>query len=494
MKRIKSLAGLLVLVMLFVMAAPMTTTASYTVKNLKLKRIKLGTTLNVYQSGASYYSRDEEVLYVNSKGLVTAKKIGEANIVIQKDGVKRIQPIEVIPNGKKTTAVKVCADEIALESQKVILTPLYQTVSVQGTDASANEGTGDVEQGNTVVTGYQYKVRLSYKNIATTTVQEVKIDCRLGKTDLTLNFSNIRAGKTSVVEQSGTLDYVVDENTSLVLLKKSVYSNNMICQYNYKSKKFTYTYGTPDITPPVITGFVGKNSYNGKLPYMVVYSDDKKYDYFKYVKATDDREGKIKLSVDTSKVNFKKAGTYTITYTAKDKAGNKAKAKARIQVRVANELDGMADNILKQITKPEWSNTQKAKAIYSYTREHITYIGYSDKSDWEKEAANGIRLGKGDCFTYYSVARILLTRSGIPNIEVKRVKPDDRGHTRHWWNMVYVQGGYYHFDTSPRSVGGRFCLVTDAQMKEYSKTHGNSHIWAYDKIPASGTKHLSDIY
>lgn len=492
MRRIRVLAGVLVLVMLFTMAAPLTT-MSYSIKNLKLKRLKLGATLNVYQSGADYYSRDEEVLYVSPKGLVTAKKLGTANIVIQKGSVKRIQPIEVVANGRKTAAVTVCADEIVLENQKVTLSPLYRTVQTQGTGASPDNGTGGVDNSNTVIVGYDYTVMLSYKNIGTDMAQEIKIDCQLGGKNITLSFANVRAGKTAVSEVSGTFDYIVDENTPLILLKKKVYSNNMLCQYDYNNKKFTYTYGTPDTVPPVITGFIGKNSYNGKLPYMVVYSDDKKYNYFKYVKAVDDRGGKVKLSVDTSKVNFKKAGNYTITYTAEDKAGNRTKARAKIQVRIANELDEMADKILKQITKPGWSNTKKAKAIYNYARENITYVGYSDKTNWEKEAMNGIRLGKGDCFTYYSVARILLTRSGIPNIEVRRVKPDNRGHTRHWWNMVYVQGDYYHYDASPRSVGGTFCLITDEQMKEYSRTHGNSHIWAYHKIPVSGTKHLSDV-
>lgn len=492
MKRTRGLAALLILVILLPVAVPLTT-AAYTVKTLKPKRIKLGATLKVQQEGSSYYSRDEEVAYVSSKGLVTGKKIGKANIVIQKGNEKKIQPVEVVANGKKTASIPVCADEIVLADQRITLSPNYQTVSQELEGALISGASGETDNGGSAVVGYDYKVALTYKNISDSAPQSVIIECLLGKKKLTFSFAKIKAGKTAVAEQSGTLDYVIDENTPLVLLKKKVYSNDMICQYDYSKKKFTYTYGTPDTTPPVISGFIGENSYNGKFPYMVVYSDDKNYNYFKYVKAEDDRGGKVKLSVDTSKVDYKKAGTYTITYTAKDKAGNKAKAKARIQVRIANELDDMADEILKQITKPEWSNTKKAQAIYNYTRGHIAYIGYSDKSDWEKEAANGIRYGKGDCFTYYSVARILLTRSGIPNIEVRRVKPDYRGHTRHWWNMVYVQGGFYHYDTSPRSMGGRFCLVTDEQLKEYSKTHGNSHIWAYSKIPASGVKHLSDI-
>ena len=89
------------------------------------------------------------------------------------------------------------------------------------------------------------------------------------------------------------------------------------------------------------------------------------------------------------------------------------------------------------------------------------------------------------------MSRALLTRAGIPNIEVTRVQ----GYGHHWWNMAYVNGGFYHFDTCPRKAGGRFCLVTDAQLKNYSATVGKrSHIWAYSQKPKSPEKVLSSIF
>jgi hypothetical protein len=261
--------------------------------------------------------------------------------------------------------------------------------------------------------------------------------------------------------------------------------------YNYKKDSVRLDYATEDKTAPKISGFIGDNSINEGIPYRTVYSDKKdSFDYFKYVTATDNRDVKVKLTVDTSKVDFKTTGTYTITYIATDKAGNTTKEKAKIGVRVKSSLDSMADSILSKITRSSWSDTKKARAIYNYTRGHIAYTGYSDKSSWEREAINGIRYGKGDCFTYYAVARALLTRAGIPNIQVTRVK----GHGHHWWNMVYVQGGFYHFDCTPRTAGGKFCLLTDSQLSAYSRGHGNSHIWAYSKKPKSATKQLSSAF
>ena len=47
----------------------------------------------------------------------------------------------------------------------------------------------------------------------------------------------------------------------------------------------------------------------------------------------------------------------------------------------------------------------------------------------------------------------------------------------------------------PRKAGGRFCLLTDAQLKNYSATVGKrSHIWAYSQKPKSPEKVLSSIF
>lgn len=90
--------------------------------------------------------------------------------------------------------------------------------------------------------------------------------------------------------------------------------------------------------------------------------------------AQDNRDAKITLKVDTSKVNFKKKGTYTITYTAEDKAGNVSKKTAKIAVRVNDSLDQMADTVLGRIIKKDWSDRKKATAyLQLYKRSYCLY-------------------------------------------------------------------------------------------------------------------------
>lgn len=126
----------------------------------------------------------------------------------------------------------------------------------------------------------------------------------------------------------------------------------------------------------------------------------------------------------------------------------------------------MADKILSGIVNDSMTLTEKARAIYAWTRGNIRYVGTSDKGDWVEGAYSGFRTKRGDCFTYYSVSLALLSRCGIPSIEVVRAD------NHHWWNLIDCGYGWYHFDACPRSEGGVFCLLTDAEIQHHSDTIG----------------------
>lgn len=128
-------------------------------------------------------------------------------------------------------------------------------------------------------------------------------------------------------------------------------------------------------------------------------------------------------------------------------------------------VDAMADQILARITNDSMSKTEKARAIYSWVRANIRYVSNSQKGDWVAAAYDGFRKKSGDCYTYYAVSLALLNRVDIPSIEVIRLDGT------HWWNLVNCGEGWYHFDTCPRSAGGTFCLLTDAQLLDYSNRH-----------------------
>ena len=456
------------------MAAPQMVQAATYQKTIKNKSVKKPEVL----VGA------DKVKVFSIKVKEIGKQIQEAETTEPSDDTKN-QDGESAQQEEKTT-------EITEKTETTDITT-ETTEENGGGDSVENIEEAQPEQPEIVSITYRYKVTVNVKNKAKNDIRKLLLTGKAGGKTITFTAKNLKAGKTMTLSKNFELTSKTERDTpEFECQKLQVYAGSMVSTYRYASDKLSSDYATPDKKAPEIRGFVGKNSYNGSIPYQTIYSDQEKtYDYFKYVYAQDNRDAKITLKVDTSKVNFKKKGTYTITYTAEDKAGNVNKKTAKIAVRVNDSLDQMADTVLGRIIKKDWSDQKKATAIYNYTRGHIAYTGNSNKSSWEKEASNGLRYGRGDCFTYYCVSRALLTRAGIPNIEVTRVQ----GYGHHWWNMAYVNGGFYHFDTCPRKAGGRFCLLTDAQLKNYSATVGKrSHIWAYSQKPKSPEKVLSSIF
>jgi len=163
-----------------------------------------------------------------------------------------------------------------------------------------------------------------------------------------------------------------------------------------------------------------------------------------------------------------------------------------VQVRLPKKIDKMADELLSELVTKSMTDQQKSQAIYKYLRKNYTYVGRYDEDNWEEAAEYGMKYESGDCITYYAVSRILFTRLGMPNMMITRQrKSKDEQH--HWWNLVYVKGGWYHFDACPRSIMATFCLVTSEQLSEYSKKAGNSHNWDVKKYPKTATVKISKV-
>jgi len=224
-----------------------------------------------------------------------------------------------------------------------------------------------------------------------------------------------------------------------------------------------------DTEPPVFTGIQDKTVYEGD-----------KVSYKKGVSVSDNRDKDISFQVDSSQVNLNKAGTYTVYYTAQDSSGNIAKETATITVlplTITEEmLNEKVDSILKKIIKDDMSKREMAYAIYKWVRNSIAYTGTSDKSDVRKEAYRGMVNKVGDCFTYYAVSEVMLTRVGIDNMRVTRVG----GKTQHFWNLINCGDGWYHFDACPNKDKIETFMLTDAEVEEYTKKRGNNY-YTFDK-------------
>lgn len=206
--------------------------------------------------------------------------------------------------------------------------------------------------------------------------------------------------------------------------------------------------------------------------------------YLTGITAMDNEDDHPSITVDSAAVNLSQPGEYRVIYTATDRSGNASNAYAVVTVLKKEEgfadLDTIyasADEKLAQIIRENATVKEQVHDIYAWARCNLSYGGHSDRTDWRQTAYEMLTEGKGDCYGYFAVTKLLFERLEIPNIDVRKVKnsPDD---SDHFWSLVSTDGGetWYHFDATPRyGAGDDFCLVTDAFLDAYSDSHKGSH-------------------
>ncbi len=208
--------------------------------------------------------------------------------------------------------------------------------------------------------------------------------------------------------------------------------------------------------------------------------------YKQGVTVTDNCDTDITFTVDAPDVDPNKEGIYRATYTATDRAGNTTQQTIQITVLhrdiSIDEVNALADQVLADILTPDMTEMEKLKKIYSYVYNNIGYENRGkteDGADWVPAAYEGLVMRTGDCLTYASTSKVLLTRAGIENIDICKI-PTSR---KHFWNLVNIGEGWYHFDACRRSDHPYLCYVDDATLMAYSAEHHNSHMYVRDDYP-----------
>lgn len=469
--------------------------------------VKVGKTVSVLNpngnkkpdAGYSYSSSNSSIAYVSKEGVVTGKRPGEVQIRVKCQGKQENLKLKV-KAVKNKPELPVALDEVVLQGVKmkknakkgyvysamvrnrakketVKKVIYYYQVTVLVPDASAQKpGPGTDGTGNSSQNGLEGNQGAAQHDILPMKKQTKTV---------TLKATSIKPGKKSKrISCQGDYSGKIQ---SMKLKKIALYAGDALYEYNGKKKSGTLKWGARDSKVPVFGGWVGKKSCYNKEPIRICYSDQKKtYDFKDHVSATDARDGKVSFKVDSSKINWNKNGIYKVYYTARDRAGNVGKAYAKVQVIVPDSPESVADEVLRSVIKKNWSDEKKLRAIYNYVRGHCAYVDTGAHKNWRKVGMNGIRYQSGDCFTYYAVAKLLISRAGLYNLTVTRY-PVASSH--HWWNLVYVRGGWYHLDTTPRQRAGKFCLVTDAQLRGYSS--GLTFSFDQKKYPKRAKKKIS---
>jgi hypothetical protein len=272
----------------------------------------------------------------------------------------------------------------------------------------------------------------------------------------------------TVPEPESLVEQISDESAVTVTYKEIPVLTTM--QDYPVTLVLTDAYGNTTELTSVIHAIPGKNAphFSGLAPLYITIGDT--ISYKNGVAAEDLQDGVITFTVDASGVNQNQTGHYLAYYTATDVDGNKTIVPREIVVQDVNQAaaEKIARQVLKLIIKADMTRDEQIRAVHQFTRYSVQFVGSSNKDSIWHAAYEGFTTGKGDCYTYYAINRILFDLLEIENLEVARVG----GNSNHWWNLVLFEDGlYYHVDSCPRAIdvsGVNAEKMTDTDLQTYT--------------------------
>lgn len=173
--------------------------------------------------------------------------------------------------------------------------------------------------------------------------------------------------------------------------------------------------------------------------------------YYYGVSAVDARDGEVEFTVDTSRVNTSRAGTYYAVYTAWDNEGNEATYRRQV---VVNHDAADTAALVASIAAGIGSD---AESIRDYARDHIWY-----SSEWggEDPVWYGFNQKNGNCYVHALCFQALLREKGY---ETMLIWVTDQSH---YWNLVKIDGQWKHMDSTPGRWHEMYSIMNDETRYE----------------------------
>ncbi|WP_054943455.1 transglutaminase domain-containing protein [Paenibacillus ihuae] len=190
---------------------------------------------------------------------------------------------------------------------------------------------------------------------------------------------------------------------------------------------------------------------------------------------------------------------YIIDSYAFSYRGSSRSANVTVQVEYRETLQQTAyvnqqvKAILQKIITPGMDNHQKVKVIHDWVVLNLKY----DNTYSKYTAYEGLQSGSAVCQGYSLLTYKLLLGAGIPNKIVEgKAKPEGGVSQSHAWNLVQLDGRWYHLDTtwddpSPSTddeVSTVYYMRTDAQMRR-----DHSWIKSYPAATVGYAQTLSEL-
>lgn len=166
------------------------------------------------------------------------------------------------------------------------------------------------------------------------------------------------------------------------------------------------------------------------------------------------------------------------------------------------EADLKAEELAGKLIKPGMSEYQKVLAVHDYLIRNSIYDRANADNDSvppeEHEAYGVIVDGIGVCDSYAKAVKLLLDKAGVRCILVEGTGAEAPGQSAdHAWNIVRIDGEYYHVDATwddvseERGSGVVAYHYFNLNDEELQKTH----VWDRSRYPeCTGTKYNYYVY
>jgi len=186
-------------------------------------------------------------------------------------------------------------------------------------------------------------------------------------------------------------------------------------------------------------------------------------------------------------VDINTPGMYQVTYVAVDRHGLRTERTINVIVTDPNIdilwIYSRIEEIFTRIMREDMSQVQQARAIFDWVGANVGYAADIRRISVYDGAYQALRNRRGDCFTFWAISELMLTRAGIPNMRVDRIG----GRNNHVWNLINPDElGWFHFDATPvrQSQGINRFMFTESEAREFTEIIfgrlGETNYFVYD--------------
>lgn len=172
--------------------------------------------------------------------------------------------------------------------------------------------------------------------------------------------------------------------------------------------------------------------------------------------------------------------SYEVTYDPE--TGDVTEMLLHIALVVGDDFD-QVDNLIATIIKPkadEWREYPAVKQIIELNNYILDgHLQYDVKGEQRKSTVEFVAHGKGVCEEYAGLTALFLDELGFKNMLVRGYAVVDKENVEHVWNLVNIDGKWYHLDilwNGPVDENGVHTDITADYLLKSAKTIKKDHL------------------